>query len=195
MIANLNGTIGLKTNSFAVIEVNNIGFKVFMTEKSLKEMNKGNKVRIYTYMRVLDDDISLYGFVSQEELAMFELLISVGGIGAKSAISILSNIEPTRFALAVISNDINTLKKLPGIGPKTAGRIILELKDKIKTEESIEDDTNNTNSVTLNQNEKDAVEALQVLGYSRMQIESAMKKVSTNEMAVEDIIKATLKTI
>ena len=195
MIAYLNGTVGFKTASFAVIEVNNIGYKVYMPEKSLSEINQNDKLKVYTYMRVLDDDISLYGFMSQEELAMFELLISVGGIGAKSAISILSNIEPTKFAMAVITSDVNTLKKLPGIGPKTAGRIILELKDKIKSEDAIEDSNQANSAIKMEQNAKDAIEALQVLGYSKMQIENVINKIDTKDMQVEEIIKQGLKML
>ena len=137
MIAYLKGELVVKSEEYIIIEVQGIGYKVFMSKKSIDELQENRQVRVYTYLKVREDDISLFGFNTNEELHMFELLISVGGIGAKSAITILSNITPSRFALAVITNAVNTLKKLPGIGPKTAQRIILELKDKIKTEEAI----------------------------------------------------------
>ena len=137
MIAYLKGELVVKSEEYIIIEVQGIGYKVFMSKKSIDELQENRQVRVYTYLKVREDDISLFGFNTNEELHMFELLISVGGIGAKSAITILSNITPSRFALAVITNEVNTLKKLPGIGPKTAQRIILELKDKIKTEEAI----------------------------------------------------------
>ena len=137
MIAYLKGELVVKSEEYIIIEVQGIGYKVFMPKKSIDELQENRQVRVYTYLKVREDDISLFGFNTNEELHMFELLISVGGIGAKSAITILSNITPSRFALAVITNEVNTLKKLPGIGPKTAQRIILELKDKIKTEEAI----------------------------------------------------------
>ena len=124
---------------------------------------------------------------------MFELLISVGGIGAKSAIAILSNIKPSRFALAVITNDVNSLKKLPGIGAKTAQRIILELKDKIKTEEAI-DVQNAKNMEEKVQNEEDTeelVQALQVLGYRRYEINKILSKVKATTL--EDKIKEALQ--
>ena len=139
MISFLKGKIEIKANNYVVIEVNNIGYKVFMPESTLNQMEVQQSIKIYTYMRVMQDDVSLYGFLTNEELAMFELLITVGGIGAKSAIAILSNIEPSSFALAVITDDVATLKKLPGIGPKTAQRIILELKDKINTDNKLEE--------------------------------------------------------
>ena len=126
MIAYLKGELVVKSEEYIIIEVQGIGYKVFMSKKSIDELQENRQVRVYTYLKVREDDISLFGFNTNEELHMFELLISVGGIGAKSAITILSNITPSRFALAVITNAVNTLKKLPGIGPKTAQRIILE---------------------------------------------------------------------
>lgn len=113
MIAYLKGNIEIKKKDHIIIEVNGIGYKVFMPESAIEELETGAEVKIYTYLRVREDDVSLYGFLSNEELTMFELLISVGGIGAKSAVSILSNIAPSKFALAVISDDVGTLKKLP----------------------------------------------------------------------------------
>ena len=136
MIAYIKGTLEIKTKGYVVIEVNGIGYKIFMAENAIEKLGIiGEKVQVHTYMRVREDDISLYGFLTNEELRMFELLLGVGGIGAKGALAILSNITPSKFALAVISNDIAILKKIPGIGPKTAQRVILELKDKLKKEQ------------------------------------------------------------
>ena len=154
----------------------------------------GEVVKVHTYVKVREDDISIYGFNTNEELRMFELLLSVSGIGAKSAITILSNISPSSFALAVITNNVGEIKKLPGIGPKTAQRIILELKDKLKTEESIESD--NTielkNAITEDNKVQEAISALQVLGYSQREIENAMKNVDKDNLSVEDIIRKGL---
>lgn len=195
MIAFLKGKVEIKTNSFIVIDVNGIGFKVFMTESSIQNIEKNQDIKVYTYMRVMEDDMSLYGFLNNEELAMFELLISVGGIGAKSAIAILSNIEPSAFALAVISDDVNKLKKLPGIGPKTAQRIILELKDKIKSEQAIENNSDIKEKIVIDNNTKDAIDALQVLGYNRKSIEKVLEGLNTKDMSVEEIIKQGLKLL
>ena len=130
------------------------------------------------------------------ELLTFELLISVGGVGAKTAIGILSNIAPSSFALAVISNDVNTLKKLPGIGAKTAQRIILELKDKMKSESAIsQTDEEIKTTVKLDSKVEDAMEALTVLGYNRKEIEKVLDKIDTKELDVEGIIKAGLKLL
>lgn len=194
MIAFIKGKVEFKANSFIIVDVNGIGYKVFMAESTLEKIEINSNIKVFTYMRVMQDDISLYGFMTNEELAMFELLISVGGIGAKSAIVILSNIEPSQFALAVISDDVNTLKKLPGIGAKTAQRIILELKDKIKSEDAISEN-NDSKSIKLNQNAQDAIDALQVLGYSRYEIEKKLTNIDTNNLSVEEIIKQGLKIL
>ena len=145
-------------------------------------------------MRVKEDDISLFGFLSNDELTMFELLISVGGIGAKSATQILSNIEPTDFALSVITEDVSKLKKLPGIGAKTAQRIILELKDKIKTNEAITNEESEKRAIS-SQNVQDAIDALQVLGYNRKSIQKAFEKIVSNDKSVEELIKEGLKEL
>ena len=194
MIAYIKGKLEVKTKDYIIIDVNGIGYKIFMSDTSINELDKGKEVKIYTYMRVREDDISLYGFLNNEELVTFELLISVGGIGAKSAISILSNITPSKFALAVITNDINTLKKLPGIGAKTAQRIILELKDKMKTDNAIEtEDTTIKTAIKLDNKANDAIEALCVLGYTRKDVETVLGKIDTQSLTVEEIIKQGLK--
>ena len=194
MIAYIKGKLEVKTKDYIIIDVNGIGYKIFMSDTSINELEKGKEVKIYTYMRVREDDISLYGFLNNEELVTFELLISVGGIGAKSAISILSNITPSKFALAVITNDINTLKKLPGIGAKTAQRIILELKDKMKTDNAIEtEETTIKTAIKLDNKANDAIEALCVLGYARKDIETVLGKIDTQSLTVEEIIKQGLK--
>ena len=195
MINYLKGTIDSKKENYIIIDVNSIGYKVFMPENSIKDLSIGSTQKIYTYLRVSEDEINLYGFLSYEELAMFELLISVGGIGSKSAIKILSNIVPSKFALAVISNDINSLKKLPGIGAKTAQRIILELKDKLNTEEAVEEGSIDSSDLFAEENVKDAIDALKVLGYARYDIEKAFEKADLKGKTVEEIIKLGLKNL
>ena len=195
MINYLKGTIDSKKENYIIIDVNSIGYKVFMPENSIKDLSIGSIQKIYTYLRVSEDEINLYGFLSYEELAMFELLISVGGIGSKSAIKILSNIVPSKFALAVISNDINSLKKLPGIGAKTAQRIILELKDKLNTEEAVEEGSVDSSDLFAEENVKDAIDALKVLGYARYDIEKAFEKADLKGKTVEEIIKLGLKNL
>ena len=155
----------------------------------------GEKVKIYTHYHVREDNISLYGFMSNEELKMFELLLQVSGIGAKTAIAMLSNITPSKFALAIISNDLKTLTKIPGIGNKSAQRMVLELKDKLKTQTAIEDDeeetTPNDNSESINE----AEQALQILGYNKSEISKVFDKFDTHNLSTEDLIKEALKRL
>ena len=193
MIAYLKGNLMTKSEEYIILEVQGIGYKVYMSKTSIDELDESNQVKVYTYLKIREDDISLFGFNTNEELHMFELLISVGGIGAKSAITILSNITPSRFALAVITNDVNSLKKLPGIGAKTAQRIILELKDKIKTEEAIDLDSNRIQQDNIQKEEdlEELIPALQVLGYRRYEINKVLPKVKSETL--EDKIKETLQ--
>ena len=203
MFAYIKGSLEVKTNGYIVIDVNGIGYKIFMSETAINKLGAiGEIIKIHTYVRVREDDISIYGFNTNEELhmfelRMFELLLSVSGIGAKSALVILSNVSVSSFALAIINNDINLLKKLPGIGPKTAQRVILELKDKLKKENEIVANENTDISDTINtaimDDEKiaEATAALKVLGYTGKEIEKALEKVDAN-LSVEDIIRKGL---
>jgi len=195
MFAYIKGKLEIKTKGYVVIETNGVGYKIFMSETAIEKLeNIGEIVKIHTYMKVREDDISLYGFNTNEELRMFELLISVSGIGAKSAISILSNISPSSFIYSVVADDVDKLKKLPGIGAKTAQRMILELKDKLKKENTIEaeDVIEVKQSIKNNENLMEAIAALQVLGYSRKEIDTALEKVEKTK-SVEDMIKDGLK--
>ena len=194
MIAYIKGKLDTKTNTFVIIDVQGIGYKVFMPSNSIDDIGEiGEEIKVYTYYYVREDNISLYGFSTNEELRMFELLISVSGIGAKSAIAMLSEINPSSFALAVITDDISKLVKIPGIGKKTAARIILELKDKLKTEQALESKEEVDVSVEENNNISESIAALQVLGYTRRDIEKAFEKFNVNDLEIEEIIKQALK--
>ncbi len=193
MFSYIKGKLVSKLVNYIIVEVGGIGFKIFMSTSSISKLNENEEVKIHTYMQVKEDDISLYGFITSEELRMFELLISVSGVGAKSAITMLSSITPSSFALAIISNDIKSLTKIPGIGNKTAQRIVLELKDKLKTEESISNDNEEIIVAIKDDNKSsEAVQALKVLGYTNSEIEKVLGKIDTNSMTVEDIIRTAL---
>ena len=139
MLAYIKGTLEMKMTEYLVIDVGGLGYKIFMSEAGMEKVgNIGDNIKVHTYYKVREDDISIFGFNTLEELKMFELLISVSGVGAKTALSMLAVCEPSEFALAVISEDIKTLTGIPGIGAKSAQRIILELKDKITKEQQIE---------------------------------------------------------
>ena len=194
MISYIKGNLEAKNLDNVVIDVGGIGYKIFMSINSIERIGEiGTVVKVHTYMRVREDDVSLYGFCTNEELRMFEQLIGVSGVGAKSALTILSNISPSSFALAIISGDVNTLKSLPGIGAKSAQRMILELKDKMKTQDAIETEIMPIKTVVANDKTRDAVEALQVLGYARKDIDLAISNIDTKDLSVEEIIKQGLK--
>ena len=189
----IKGSLEVKTKGYIVVECGGIGYKIFMSDKSLNEIgNIGDTVKVYTHYHVREDEISLYGFKTDEELRMFELLLSVSGIGAKSAITMLSNIEPSEFAFAVISDDVDRMTKIPGIGKKTAQRLILELKDKLKSEEIERNKEEIAKEIKEVEGLNEAVAALQVLGYSRREIDSAFEKADLSGLSTEDIIKKGL---
>lgn len=195
MYAYIKGSLEVKTRGYIVIDVNGIGYKIFMSETAIAELGEiGQVVKVHTYLKVKEDEMSLYGFNTNEELRMFELLLSVSGIGAKSAINILSNITPSSFALAVITNDVAKIKALPGIGPKGAQRIILELKDKLNKQQDIEEVEKQVEKVIDTQKYNEAISALQVLGYSKKEIEKALQGIN-EELTIEEIIKLGLKNL
>ena len=204
MLAYIKGELAMKQIGYIVIDVGGLGYKVFMSEAAINNVgNIGDMVKVHTYYRVMEDDISIFGFNTQEELRMFELLISVSGVGAKTAVGMLGSIEPSQFAIAVISNDINTLKQIPGIGPKSAQRIVLELKDKLKKEQQITEldlasKQNNQkvkNAIIADNKIDEAVSALLVLGYTRTDIDKALEKIDKTDVTLEDIIKKALKIL
>ena len=200
MLAYIKGELILKARGYIVVDVGGLGYKIYMAENTMENVGKiGDIVKIHTYYRVMEDDISIFGFNTSEELRLFELLISVSGVGAKTAITMLGTIEPSDFAIAIISNDIDTLKKLPGIGAKTAGRIVLELKDKLKKEQQIEEITNiNNNNVKVqlkkDKKQEEVYTALQVLGYNNKQIDEAFEKIDIN-LSLEEMIRMGIKML
>ena len=196
MYAYISVKIADKANNYVVIDNGGMGYKIFMSPSVIEKLpDVGEFQKIHTYYYVREDVISLYGFLTNEELRMFELLLSVSGIGAKSAIQILSSITPSSFALAVISNDVSKIVKIPGIGSKTAARIILELKDKLKTEQAISKNEQVKEAIHESEKDTEAVVALQVLGYTRKEIEKALEKFETQNLTVEEIIKKALSIL
>ena len=194
MLAYIKGSLEMKYKNYIVIDVGGLGYKIFMAENAINSIGEiGNTIKVFTYYRVREDDVSIYGFKTQEELRMFELLLSVSGVGAKSALVMLSCIEPSDFAIAVISNNVKLLTQVPGIGTKSAQRIILELKDKLKTEQNDEHlEDLKAKSEKVNENVQEAVSGLMVLGYTRKDIEKAFEHLAVETLSVEDLIKKGL---
>ena len=194
MFAYIKGTLEMKSNDFVVIDVNGVGYKINAPLTTINKLGEiGSSAKLHTHYHVREDNISLYGFATAEELRMFELLIGVSGIGAKSANAILASITPSKFALSVITNDVKELTKLPGIGAKSAQRIILELKDKLKSEEAIDDNSFEITDVKIGDNNlQEAISALQVLGYPQRDATKAVNSIDCIGLSVEDIIKKAL---
>lgn len=194
MFAYIKGLLEMKFKNYIVIDVGGLGYKIFMAENAINSVGKiGEVVKVFTYYRVREDDVSIFGFKTQEELRMFELLLSVSGVGAKSALAMLSCIEPSEFAIAVISNNVKLLTQIPGIGTKSAQRIILELKDKLKSEQNEEQiEESKIKSAKVSENIQEAISGLMVLGYSRKDIEKAFEHLAVETLSVEDLIKKGL---
>ena len=194
MFAYIKGSLEMKFKNYIVIDVGGLGYKVFMAENSINSIGEiGDNVKVFTYYRVREDDISIFGFKTQEELRMFELLLSVSGVGAKSALAMLSCIEPSDFAIAVISNNVKLLTQIPGIGTKSAQRIILELKDKLKAEQNEEQIAETKiKSAKTNENVQEAISGLMVLGFSRKEIEKAFEHLTVETLSVEELIRKGL---
>lgn len=197
MYAFIMGRIDSKGNDHIVIETGGIGYKVFIPLSTLEAVGEQNKeFKIYTYLNVREDAMTLFGFATKEELSMFEMLLTVSGIGPKAALAILSAVSPSQFGLAVITEDVKTLTRAQGIGPKLAKRVILELKDKISKEQlNMASGAGADRAVAPQEGSRlsEAVSALIVLGYSHMEASKAVAAVYSEDMDLETIIKNSLK--
>lgn len=215
MIETLYGRI-FETDALActaIIECAGVGYKVSVTANTLAQLPapeyepdgthiSGKPVRIYTHMAVREDGVELYGFYSREELAMFRLLISVSGVGPKAGMSILSLLTPKKLALVIASEDTKAISRAPGVGAKTAARVVLELKEKVAknfpqftADNTAEPDAPAADAKPAKSGSlADARDALVVLGYSRSEVTAAMKNVDTTK-STETIIKQALAVL
>lgn len=193
MYASFKGTIDEKLKDRIIIEVNNIGYEIYLPESEINILNKNDNVKIYTYLQVREDDMKLFGFLSRETLEFFKKLISVSGVGPKVALGIISNISSSDMCIAIATENIAALKAVPGIGPKMAQKIVFELKDKVLKEQVDDMKIKSSKAIQLSSNVKEAMTALQVLGYSEKQIKEVMSKIEINDDSVEDIIRKVLK--
>lgn len=194
MISYIIGDVRSISESEFVIENNNIGYLIKSSLSTLSLIELNNEYKIYTSLQVREDDMSLYGFCSKDELEMFLLLTSVSSIGPKNAIGILSSLEVDDIKLAIIESDIDKLTKAKGIGKKTASRIILELMDKIKQMPDIK--TNSKKTLTnVNEDIDVAREALINLGYAQNDINHVLNELKTSDLTLEELVKESLKRL
>lgn len=197
MYAYIHGKLAFKGLHYVIVETAGVGYKIFTSGATLAKIGTQNDtVKIYTHLHVKEDEMSLFGFSSQEELSMFELLITVSGVGPKVALAMLTAISPSRFSLAVITNDAKTLTQAQGVGIKLAQRIILELKDKLEKEQknaALEDTVMPIDCYDETGKMTEAVKALGVLGYSVQEANMAVSKVYAEDKDVEKIIFEALR--
>lgn len=194
MFGYIRGKIVSKELSYVISDVNGVGFKIYSSVNSISALKINEEATLYTYLYIKEGIMDLYGFATEEELSMFEMLISVSGVGAKGAIAILSIGSPSKIAVALVTNDVKTIKSAQGIGPKIAQRIILELKDKIKNEE-LTLQNEESEKVIDTDLKQEAVKALMVLGYSKNEAQKAVSKADSSITDLEELIKAALKAV
>lgn len=198
MIGSLKGNVGYLGHDYCLIETaGGVGYRVYMPAAHLAQLALGVSVKVQVHTAVREDAILLYGFLSQEYYDLFELLLSVSGVGPKLALGVLSAVKPDAFYLAVQMRDIKVLTKLPGIGKKTAERMLLELKDKVGSASS-EAGADLGESVAAGGSGAvaEAMEALASLGYSNAEIVPVLKKIPAAEtLPCEEILKQALKLI
>ena len=195
----ISGELVLTEPNMAVVDVGGIGYRMTISGTTLSAIASriGTKVTLFTYLSVRDDAMELYGFASQDELSAFRMLISVSGVGLKSAISILSHLSPDKFALAVATGDTKAISRASGVGAKTAARVVLELKDKVAKEltsgSPAQNDMSETETLSGDAM-SEALNALLVLGYSRQEAAAALKKMP-QDADLETMIREALKKL
>jgi Holliday junction DNA helicase RuvA len=193
MITHLQGRLVEKNPTDVVIDCNGVGYLVNISLHTYSLLPTTESIRLFTFLQVKEDAHTLFGFVEKQERELFKLLLSVSGIGANIARTMLSSLEPKQIIQAIASNDVVTIQGIKGIGTKTAQRVILDLKEKVLKVYGLDD----VSSTTYNTNKDEALSALEVLGFNRKIVEKVMDKIvkdSTNA-SVEDLIKQALKNL
>lgn len=199
MITFLEGQVVSVSEKRLVLDVNHVGFQVQISARDSVNMPpEGETVRIYTYMSVREDAISLFGFLSEDDLEIYKLLITVSGIGPKGGLGILSAMSADDLRLAVLADDAKSIAKAPGIGTKTAQKLILELKDKIDPNEMLEkmrsDKADTSANTQFEANKEEAIQVLTALGYSRSEALGLVRRANlTEDMDSDQILTAALK--
>lgn len=195
MISYVKGIVEEVTNEKIILDNNGIGYGIFMPVNSLDVLGEGEEIKIYTYLAVKEDAMQLFGFLTKEELRMFKLLIAVSGIGPKGGLAIISTLPGDELQTAIVTADAKAISKAPGIGLKTAQKVVIELKDKIDIKELVEDySKNKTDKLTKSQEE--AIKALVSLGFSKNDSTNAIKKIENSEnMDFDEIVTIALQTV
>ena len=199
MFSYIKGSLEEVSGDRIVVEAGNIGYDIAIPLSAAERLpHTGSEIKVYTYLQVREDGLSLFGFLSRHDLEMFRQLIGVNGIGPKAALGILSSLSPDSLRMAIIAGDAKAIAKAPGVGVKTAQRIILDLKDKISPEDILEEVlAAEPQDLEIGQEKeavREAIEALVALGYSSSESAKAVKRVeATPDMTAEEVLKASLK--
>ena len=197
MIAYLRGIIKFIFEDNCIIDVHGVGYKVFIDSRTRENINAGQEIEFFIYTSVREDSINLYGFKNQTDYEVFSQLITVSGIGAKTALNVLSKISSKDLAAAIYQKNVNALSKLPGIGKKSAQRLILELKDKMTLDSIVDDEDNSSEWVPNDEGQspiEEASEALTALGYTSAEIAEVFRK-AKKSMTTEELVKLALKEL
>lgn len=195
MFAYFKGNIEKKYDQKVVIDVNGVGYEIYMPSGDIDRLTIGNVVKIHTYTDIKEGYIGIFGFLEEEALSVFEKLKKVSGIGSKTALGVLSHMSPNEVCMSIANEDSTLISKVPGIGTKTAARIILELKDKILNETDIKPSNIASKKETTNNVKNEARLALKVLGYTATQINEVLDEIDTTNMKVEQVVKTALSYI
>lgn len=201
MISYVKGELVAIEEDKVIVDVNGVGFGIFMPAESMNLLPPiGEELRLHTYMNVREDAMQLFGFLTRDDLNVFKLVIGVSGIGPKGGLSILSQLSADDLRFAVMAGDAKTIASAPGIGKKTAEKLIIELKDKLNIEDvlhkSVESDATHVMSGGTNEIQAEAVQALVALGYGNTESLKAVKKVAIDDnTTVEDVLKLALKNM
>ncbi|MEA5092534.1 Holliday junction ATP-dependent DNA helicase RuvA [bioreactor metagenome] len=194
MIGFIKGNVDYLANDHCIVDNNGIGYRIFMPFGQLSLLKVGQEVKAFTYLAVRDDALLLYGFLTRDYYSLFLQLISVSGVGPKVALGMLSAAKPDEFYLAIQSRDLKFLTKLPGIGKKTAERLLLELKDKIGSTDGDDLDFVDSTGTLTGTVVDDAMAALVTLGYTNSEIIPVIKQIQNRyTMKSEEIIRQALK--
>jgi Holliday junction DNA helicase RuvA len=197
MFEYIQGTLKHIGSDYVVVDINGVGFKIFTRINSIAGIvDKEEELKLFNYLNVRENEISLYGFATKQELELFELLINVSGIGPRVALNILNSTNAKDLVTAIAFEDIKALTKLPGVGKKTAQKILLELKDKLSIND-IDEDMRPSEFQNENNSMSEAILALESLGYDSMESTKAVSKVSNKnpDLSVEELIKNALKEL
>ncbi|MGB8644696.1 MAG: Holliday junction branch migration protein RuvA [Anaerolineae bacterium] len=186
MISHLHGKLFKRGEDFVILDVHGVGFRVRVPAPTLEALGlEGSEAELYTHLQVREDDLSLFGFATEDELRLFQTVLTVSGIGPKAALNILSSAAPDTVRAAIAQGDLDALTGIPGIGKKTAQRLVLELKGKI--------DLSGRESSELSALDQEVVAVLVNLGYSAAEAQRAARAVPASETLVEDRVRAALR--